>query len=201
MPTYAAKATDGAGMPVTNQYGSYDLAKNNRGTMKSNGVSSNLLGSVRTSRPVVSTFASTPMSSGVTVVDYATSAIGAGTFAKETSRPLSTLVTTSLAGLPNRALTSPGNDQNSLRSINKQEVITSRLATTGIRAGNFNFYTGKFTVAPTVRVDNWAPANSTTLSATTTDTAANVSRTSPGKLTYRRGGPVPFRDNYKTKTS
>lgn len=209
MPTYAAKATDGAGMPLTNEFGSYTQAKNNRGVMKSNGTTiSNLIGSVRTARPVVATFASTPISSGITIVDYAAPANASGTFAHDHARPIGSLMTTELAGLNSRVLYSPGNDQSSLRSINRQEVITTRKAATAFRAGKFNFYTGKFinnqtgaVQNPDVTVDQFAAASTTSLSATSTDAAASVNRTSPGKLTYLRGGLVPFRDSYKTKTN
>lgn len=202
MATYAAKASDGAGITSTNQYGQYSEANNKHGIVRANGTAaSNVLGSVKTFRPTVTTFASTPISSGVTVKDYAAPANSNGVFAHEHTKPISSLITTELAGLTNNSILTPGNDGDTVRSINKQETITTRKTTTAIRAGNFNIYTGQFSSAPTVTTDNWAPTSTTTLSSTTTDTAANVSRSSPGKLTYLRGGVVPYRDSYKAKTN
>lgn len=202
MATYAAQAVNGSGMATTNEFGLYSQANNKHGIMKSNGTAtSNIVGSVKTVRPLVTTFASTPISSGVTVADYAAPANANGTFAHNHVQPISSFITKELAGLNNTALLSPGNDQNTLRGINKQETITTRKTTTAVRAGNFNIYTGKFTTPPSVSVDNWAPANTTTLSSTTTDSAAAASRSSPGKLTYLRGGLVPYRDSYKPKTN
>jgi hypothetical protein len=67
-------------------------------------------------------------------------------------------------------------------------TIRTRRATTQIRAGNFNIYTGKFTVSPTVAVDNFG-----------SDNEATVSRQSPGEFAYMVG-KTPVLGNYAIKT-
>lgn len=192
MATYAAKASDGTGLSTTNPYGVYTDARNNRGTMKANGTSAaNVLNSVSTRAPVVSTFASTPISSGVTVKDYAAPANVNGTFAHNHTKPISSLITTELAGLTNNAILSPGDDGDVVRSINKLETLRTRRFTTAIRANKYNRVTNTF--------DNGFPVVAT--DALSTDNAANPTRTSPGRLIYLSGGLVPKLDIYKSKNS
>lgn len=192
MATYAAKASDGTGLPTTDQYGVYTAARNNRGTIKANGTSaSSLVNNVSTRAPAVSTFASTPIDNSVTVKDYAAKAVSGGTFAHNHTKPISSLITTELAGLTNNSILSPGNDGDVIRSINKLETLRSRRFTTAIRSNKYNRVTNTF--------DNGFPVVDT--DTLLTDNAATPTRSSPGQLIYRTGGPKPKLDDYKSKTN
>lgn len=170
-----------------NGFGSFLEVNNRHGIMRANGTAtSNVVGSVKVVRPVVSSFAST-------VVDNSSAdkAISGGTFAHNHTRPISALVTTELAGLSNTSIRSPGNDGDTIRSINKLETLRTRKFTTAIRANKYNRVTGQFDEGyPAVSVDSLG-----------TDVAATPSISVPGKITYLRGGKTPYNDSYKAKTS
>jgi hypothetical protein len=170
-----------------NGFGSFLEANNRNGVMRANGTStSNVLSSVKVVRPIVSSFAST-------VVDNnsADKAISGGTFAHDHVKPISTLVTSELAGLSNTAIRSPGNDGGNIRSINKLETLRTRRFTTAIRANKYNRFTGAFDSGfPVVATDSLA-----------SDVAATPSRSVPGKITYLRGSKTPYNDSYKAKTN
>jgi hypothetical protein len=192
MATYAAKATDGTGLTV-GQYGAYSETdvNNNSGKIRANGtVTSGVVGSVTTPRPVVTTFASTPIEDSVTVKDYAGKAVSGGTFAHDHVKPISSLVTSELAGVANTAILTPGNDGDTIRSINKLETLRTRRFTTAIRANKYNRVTNTFDAGfPAVAVDTLA-----------SDSAAAPTASVPGKLRYMSGSLTPTADNYAPKT-
>ena len=177
---------------TNNGFGSFLEASNNHGTMKANGtVTSNVVESVTTPDPKVGVFASTVIDDGTTAVDYAGKAVSAGTFAYNNTKPLSSLITTVIAGVSNDAIKTPGNDGDEIRSINKVENNASDLFTTALRANKYNRTTGEW--------DAGYPAL-TTISFSADDAAAPTAAV-PGELTYMKGSKVPFNDNYKAKTN
>ena len=116
--------------------------------------------------------------------------LSSGEFAK-IHKIVAPRITTTLAGtVSNTSLLNGADVPGIIRSINKLEVLRTRRSTTAIRAGNFNIYTGQFSVAPTVAVDTLR-----------TDNAATPSRSVPGKLVFKSGSLVPVSVNYKPKTA
>lgn len=207
------------GDPLTStQYGTFLQANNSNGTMKGNlnnawivntYVVSSALSTISTVRPVVfdanskEVFASAPVDGDLTEKDYAQRSVSAGTFAHNHVKPISCLITDSngnseLAGLVNNAIRSTGNDQDTVRSINKLEAVQTRRWTSAVRANKWNRYTGKFDAGYPVNVtDQFWDIDGNTLSPTSTDNAASPSREVPGELTYMQGGVVPKMDTYK----
>ena len=177
---------------TNNGYGSFLEAKNAHGTMKANGTpTSNVVESVTTPSPKVDAFGSKVVEDTVTVKDYAGKAVTGGVFAHNHVKPISSLITNELAGVSNNSIKTPGNDGDTIRSINKLEVVRTRKLTSAIRANKYNRYTNKFdTGYPAVTVDALA-----------TDAAATPTRNVPGELTYMRGAKTPYNDNYKAKTN
>lgn len=175
-----------------NGYGSYNQANNNHGAIKANGtVASSLVDSVTTPAPKVATFASTVIENTVTTSDYAGKAISGGTFAHDHVKPISSLVTTELAGVSTDVIKTPGNDGDTVRSINKLETLRTRRLTTAIRNNKYNRVTNTFDSGfPVVATDSLS-----------TDEAATPTSSVPGELTYMRGSKVPYNDNYKAKTN
>lgn len=182
----ATNQVNGSSLTAT-PYGTFTQAKNNKGTIRANGtVSSNTVTSVGTRAPNVSAF-------GSTVVDnsWANKAVSGGTFAHNHVKPISSLITTELAGLSNNTILTTGNDGDTIRSINKFETNKSNLFTTAVRANKYN------------RVTNtWEAGypSGVTISFNT-DAAATPTPSVPGEFTYLRGGAVPYNDRYKAKTS
>ena len=170
-----------------NGYGSYQEANNRHGVMRANGTAtSNVVSSVRVFTPTVASFASTPVDN-----DWADKAVSGGTFAHNHTKPISSLITTELAGLSNNAILTPGNDGDTIRSINKLETLRTRRFTTAIRSNKYNRFTNTFEAGfPVVAVDSLS-----------TDVAATPTQSVPGKITYLRGGKTPYNDSYKAKTS
>lgn len=200
----APYASDKTGALInTNQYGKYPNAHNNNGTILANGtVGSGVANSVGTARPVVSTFASTPIQDTVTVVPYAGKPVSGGTFLHNHVKPISHLITTELAGISNSELLSPSNDRNPGRSINYQVTLRSRRFTSAIRANKYNRVQNVFDAGyPVVTVDQYWDSTGNTFSGTETDTAALPTQQVPGRLVYMRGAKVPYHDAYKAKTT
>lgn len=170
-----------------NGFGSFLQANNRHGVMRANGTAtSNVVGSVKVYRPTVSSFASTPIDNS-----WADKCVSGGTFAHNHTKPISSLITTELAGLTNNAILTTGDDGDTVRSINKLETLRTRRFTTAIRDNKYNRYTGAFDGGyPVVAVDTLA-----------TDVAATPTTSVPGKVTYLRGGSTPYSDSYKAKTS
>lgn len=187
----ATAQVDGSAL-TGNPYGSFDEAKNANGTMKANGsITSLVMDAVTTPSPVVDAFASKVVEDTVTVKDYAGKAVVGGTFAFNNTKPISSLISDELAGVSNDAILTPGNDGDVIRSINKLETLRSRRFTTAVRANKYNRVTNKFDAGfPVVAAESLA-----------SDDAANPTQSVPGELTYMRGSPTPYNDNYKAKTN
>jgi len=175
-----------------NGYGSFLEANNAHGTMKANGTpTSNIVESVTTPSPVVDAFASKVVEDSVTAKDYAGKAKSAGVFAHNHVKPISSLITTELAGISDNSILTPGNDGDVIRSINKLETLRTRKLTSAIRQNKYNRYTNEFDAGfPQVQVDTLA-----------SDNAATPTASVPGELTYMRGSKTPYNDNYKAKTN
>jgi hypothetical protein len=107
-------------------------------------------------------------------------AVSAKVFAKNTSKPLAIRLDAPL----NKAASSVR------RAVHKIEGVSTRRVATAIRAGNYNIYTGLFSVAPTVADDSFGE-----------DNAATPTSQVPGELTYKTGAAKPVNDNYKAKTN
>jgi len=199
---YAGKAPyankkDGSTAIYSGPYGAYSTAKNNGGTIRANGtVSSGVVQSVKTVRPVTTTFASTVIADSVTIKDYAGKAISGGTFAHNHTKPISALITNEIAGVSNTTILSPGNARNRARGINKLEVLTTRQFTTAVRNNKYNRVTDSWDSGyPVISVDTLAR-----------DVAATPTASVPGKLTYMAGSKTPVYGNqnyssYKPKTN
>lgn len=175
-----------------NGYGSFLEANNAHGTMKANGtVASSVVESVTTPSPTVDAFASKVVEDTVTIKDYAGKAVSGGVFAHNHVKPISSLITDELAGISNDSIKTPGNDADTIRSINKLETLRTRKLTTAIRENKYNRYTNEFDAGyPEVVVD-----------VLSTDEAATPTANVPGELTYMTGAKTPYNDNYKAKTN
>jgi len=213
----ATLQVNGSSLTAT-QYGTFLQANNSNGTMKANlnkswilnnYVVSDEMNTISTVRPIVfdandkEVFASAPVDGDLTTIDYAEKADAAGVFAHNHVKPISALITddngnAELAGVVNNAIRSTGNDQDVIRSINKQETVLTRRWTTAVRHNKWNRYTGKFDVGyPVVNSDQFWNINGDSFSSTTTDNAANPTRDIPGELSYMQGGKVPYSTTYK----
>ena len=116
-------------------------------------------------------------------------------------------VTTDIAGTSNNVLRAgASNSANDSRSINQAETIEVKLYKTAIRNGEWNPVTAAFDTEPltVAQSGGWnlgaGVDNSTTLSASGTDNAANPTQDVPGELVYNYGsGSDPTQDEYKVK--
>ena len=115
-------------------------------------------------------------------------------------------VTTDIAGTSNNVLRAgASNSANDRHSINQAETIEVKLYKTAIRNGEWNPVTAAFDTEPltVAQSGGWnlgvGVDNSTTLSASGTDNAANPTQDVPGELVYRDGDPDPIQDEYKAK--
>lgn len=128
---------------------------------------------------------------GSTVVDGVNTepALDGGDFAK-LHAIVARRVSRSLAGVDNTVLLSGAAVPGLVRGIHKLEVLRTQKYSTAFRAGQFNLYTGQYSPAPTVSTDTLA-----------TDNAANPTRSVPGQLVFKLGGPIPVTSNYKSKTN
>lgn len=145
-------------------------------------------------------FGSRVVQDTVTSGDYAAVASSGSTnFAYNNQRPVAMRLTSTIAGTGNTFLLAGADAPSLNRSIHRQEAVRSRRLTTAIRAGNWNIYSGQFSSAPTVALDNtWSnSANGTT--ATSSDNAANLTRSAPGELTINTGRQLPLNSGYKPK--
>ena len=160
--------------------------KNKGGSVIAAGsASSGVLSSRRATGSNLAAFASTVVNG--TNTDPANNS---GTFAYNNARPVAIRYTTTLAGISNTFLLSGSSNPSERRIVNKTESVRTNRSATSIRAGNFNIYTGQFSVAPTVASDSFG-----------TDNAASPTAAVPGKLVYKIGNPVPFSKNYAAKTN
>lgn len=130
---------------------------------------------------------------GSKVVDGTTTdkAVSAGTFAYNNQSPTAQRLASTRGGVASSILLNAA-DVSKNRSVNKRESVITRKIATAIRAGNYNFYTGTWSSAPSEQDDSAMVAN---------DVAANPTRSVPGKLTYKLGQPVAETVNYAEKTN
>lgn len=142
---------------------------------------------------------------GSTVLDndHANKAISAGTFAYNNAQPIAKRVSTTVSGVSNTVLRSGAAQPSLIKSVLKIQVddtglkegVRTRKLTSAIRANKYNIYTGAFEAGyPQVSVDILS------LSPSYKDSAANPTRSIPGRLTYKGGSPNPVEKDYKSKT-
>lgn len=122
-------------------------------------------------------------------------ALVGGEFAYSHRKPVAKRISTELGGLDNDTLLSGASKPELTTGIHKLESIITRRQSTSYRNGDFNYYTGKFVVAPLTPTDTFHKAVGST---TFIDTAANASRSNTGKLVYVVG-PKPSSRSYDTK--
>lgn len=157
----------------------------NNGGTSTRITSTSLLRNVAVSKDNTGVFGSTVIDG-----DDTDKPIAGGTIAHNHVKPISQKITTEIAGQSTSILSNSANNPAQLRSINKREDYRSPGTATAIRAGYFNLYTGTFSTSPT-------PVSETP----GTDTAATVTRSSPGDLVFRTGAKLPVRtQDYKSKT-
>lgn len=158
---------------------------NNGGTVKTNGAVSGTFQASQITQEPTGVF-------GSVVVDNndADKALSTGIFAYNNEQPIAKRVSTSLSSVFNTVLQSGADQPALVRSIHKLEVLRTRQATTAIREGRFDIYSGQYDSGyPLVVVDSLA-----------TDNAANPTRNNPGLLNYKSSSPSIVSDNYSKKT-
>lgn len=158
--------------------------KNDRGSVL-NGGSTSVLANVALGYSDVGVFGSS-----VSDNNSADKALSSGVFAYNNQSPVAKRLTKKLSTVNNNYLVSGAAVPGNVRSIHKLEVLRTRKTATAIRAGDWNIYTGQFTVQPDNVIDTLA-----------SDNAANPTREVPGELTYKTGAVDPVQDNYKKKTN
>lgn len=120
-------------------------------------------------------------------------ALDSGVFAYNHRNPVAKRVTTSLASVDQSFLLSGASVPSLTQSVHKLESIVTRRTSTSFRAGEFDIYTGSYSVAPTVATDTFHKA---VVGTTYVDSVANVSRTNPGKAVYLSGSKKPVVNAY-----
>lgn len=122
-------------------------------------------------------------------------ALTGGILAYNHRTPVAKRISTELGGVDNNTLLSGASRPELTTGIHKIESIITRRQSTSFRNGDFNYYTGQFTVAPLTPTDTFHKAVSAT---PFIDTAANASRSNTGKLVYVVGSK-PTSKNYDHK--
>jgi hypothetical protein len=159
---------------------------------------SSLLDGVQTSYYNSGVFASTVLDN-----DHADKALTAGAFAYNNQKPVAKRVTTTISGVSNAVLESGAAQPVLIQSIHKIQVegmgyaegVRTTKFTQAIRDGYFNIYNGKYDAGyPQSSVDVLSLAPSYQ------DSAANPTRSIPGRLTYKGTSPNPVETNYQKKT-
>lgn len=170
------------GSPVVGTYRTGGSTRNNRGVAVNAGSPTGKLVKVSLGREQVAT--------GSKVVDREVTdpAVSAGVFAYSTQKPIGKRLPVVIGNGSSNVLLSGAAVPSQIRGIHKIESRRVVRKATAIRAGNFNMFTGKFTVNPTSTTDNFG-----------SDVAANPTRAVPGKLVYGLGQGAVKAD-YKAKT-
>jgi hypothetical protein len=119
-----------------------------------------------------------------------------GTFAYNNQKPVAKRVTTTLATVSKTFLQSGAARPELVVAVNKIETVDTRAIATAIRSGYWNIYSGKFTTDPTVSYDSMHKSVTGT---SVIDVAANVSRSSTGRLTYMLGAGNAVNSSYDSK--
>lgn len=170
------------GSAVTGTYRAGGSTRNNRGVAVNAGSPNGKLVKVGLGREQVPT--------GSKVVDGATTdkSVSAGSFAYSTQKPIGARLPVVVGASSSNVLLGLATVPSQIQSIHKIESRRVVRKATAIRAGNFNMFTGRFTVNPVSATDSFG-----------SDVAANPSREVPGKLVYRLGQGAVSKD-YKAKT-
>ena len=161
--------------------------KNIGGTAKQIGSSSTVL--------VSSNLGLNTVATGSVVVDGddTNKAVNLGVFAYNNQAPVAKRLTSSLATVSNSVLLSGAAAPELMRNVHRIESVLTRRQATAIRNGQFNIYTGTFTVTPSVALDTFHKAVS---GATYVDKVANVDPNNPGVAVYRTGSKIPVVNAY-----
>lgn len=120
----------------------------------------------------------------------------AGTFAHNHTLPLTFAVTDELAGLPSSAMSTNAYNHDEIRNPARRLQYYSRLTSTSMRAGDFNFYTGNYNPQPTVVTDRFLPSPLPLWMGGST----NV-RKYPGNITFLPPSSRPFTTNLEGNTT
>lgn len=200
MASYKPYSLQQNGSETTGSYWTGTSTKNRGGAVINVGSTTALVDNLALGTANLGAFGSRVVQDTVTSGDYAAVASSGSTnFAYNNQKPIAMRYTTSIAGTGNTVLQSASNTPSLTRSIHRQEVVRSRRLTTAIRAGYWNIFSGQFSTAPTVAVDDtWSNSAGATV-ATSSDDSANPSRTAPGELTIKLGQQVPVNSGYKPK--
>jgi hypothetical protein len=158
--------------------------------------SSNLLDNVVVSYENLGVFGSTVLDN-----DVSDKALASGVFAYDNESPIAKKLTTTLSTVNNTVLRSGACQPALIRSIHRQEKVTSTRFATAFRAGYFSLYTGKYTTTPTTATDPFWDIGAGATSSTSTDQAATPTREVPGELVYKLGKPEPVLVDYEEKTN
>ena len=130
--------------------------------------------------------------------------VTAGTWNQQTQFNNIVRATTTIAGVSNNALLAGASDSaNDANNPLQAATMRVRLYKTGVRAGNWNEYSGSWSSDPTVvESGGWDIAasadDSSDLDGNKTDHAANPTSAEPGELQYDLGG-VPVQTGYQPK--
>jgi hypothetical protein len=176
--------------------------KNVGGAVINVGGTTSLVTNIKLGYNNVNVFGSTVIRDTVTSGDYAAVASsGSPNFAYNNQKPIAKRYSTTIAGTGNNILQSAAGSPGLIRSIHRIETLRTNRIATSVRNGAWNIFTGKFSPLPTVAVDAWYSNETNSTSATSTDSAASVSRDSTGSYSYKLGQKVPFTSGYEPKTS
>jgi hypothetical protein len=130
-------------------------------------------------------------------------AVSAALIAYNTRQPVGMKVSSTIGGQSNTVLRSGADIPSQIRGINKLESVLTRRELTAIRAGKFNFYTGKWAAGyPVVTNDTGSVGTNGELvdaSGNYKDHAATPTRSVPGTLTFKGVSRNPVTVNYKAK--
>lgn len=130
-------------------------------------------------------------------------AVSAALIAYNTRQPVGMKVSSTIGGQSNTALRSGADVPSQIRGIHKLESVLTRRELTAIRAGKFNFYTGKWADGyPVVTNDTGTTGTDGVLvdaSNNYKDHAATPTRAVPGTLTYKGSSRNAVTVNYKAK--
>ncbi len=130
--------------------------------------------------------------------------VTAGTWNQQTQFNNIVRATTTIAGVSNNALLAGASDSaNDANSPLQAATMRVRLYKTGVRAGNWNEYSGTWSSDPAVvESGGWdigaSADDSSDLDGNKTDHAANPTSAEPGELQYVLG-QVPVQTGYKPK--
>lgn len=183
----AVKASDGSEYSSVPPNVKGSGAGGNGGAATRSGSSSTLVDDVAVTRSDEGVF-------GSTVVPGLASdkALAGGVFAGNNEEFIGKRITDVLAGsVNNDVLLSGAAVPENVRSIHKLETLRTQKTTTAIRNNRYNRYTGAWNAGTPVNQVDTLP----------TDNAANPSRSTPGRLTYKTARPIAVNDVYKQKNS